>query len=95
MPPQDADVHRTDEGIALIVTLLAVVAVSVLAAAIALTASTEVRIAANFADAIVAASAAESAVDRALVDLPPVRDWTCGSTSRDARRSPARTATAT
>jgi hypothetical protein len=68
-------VQRRESGIALVVTLLAMAAAAAVAAGLALTASTEIRIAANFAAADAATYAAESAIERALVDLPPVQDW--------------------
>jgi len=68
-------VRPRENGIALVITLLAMAAAAAAAAGLALTASTEIRIAVNFAAADAAAYAAESAIERALVDLPPVQDW--------------------
>ena len=58
--------RQRESGIALVVTLLAMAAAAAAAAGLALTASTEVRIAANFAAADAAAYAAEAAIERAL-----------------------------
>jgi hypothetical protein len=65
-----------ERGIALVMTLLAAIVLSAIAAGLTLTTSTEMRIAANFASAEAAAYAAESAVARALLDLPLLVDWT-------------------
>jgi len=68
--------HRAQRGMALIVALLAIVVMSALAAGLVFATSTEVRIAANFSAAGAAAYAAESAVERAIQDLPAGADWT-------------------
>jgi Tfp pilus assembly protein PilX len=66
---------RRNEGFALVISLLAVVLVSAFAAALVLTTSTEIRIAANFSTAEGALYAAESAVERAIQDLQPSAGW--------------------
>jgi hypothetical protein len=66
---------RTQDGIVLVVVLLAVVLMSALGVTLVLITSTETRIASNFRAAQQTLHAADAGAERALVDLRAVADW--------------------
>lgn len=68
-------VRRRDNGVALVVVLLAMVMLSALGVALVLATTVETRIAANFRAAQQALYAADAAAERALDDLVAVPDW--------------------
>jgi Tfp pilus assembly protein PilX len=66
---------RHERGIALLVTLMAMLLLSVLGAALLLTTATETAIAANYLDGTEAAYAADAGIERAMQDLQALPDW--------------------
>jgi hypothetical protein len=66
---------REERGVALIVTLLSMMLLSVLGLALTLTTSTEVRVSSAHARGVEAFYAADAAFDRALQDLSLIADW--------------------
>ena len=72
-----------ERGVALVVVLLAVFLIAALAMSLALTMATETIISAGYRDASEATYAAEAGLERALLDLRGVGDWTVVLTSPD------------
>src|SRR5580765_5878486 len=70
----DIDSRRSD-GVVLIAVLLLTLLMSVLGAALALMASSETAVAANFRNSQEARYAAGAAAERAVVDLAGIGDW--------------------
>jgi hypothetical protein len=68
-------VIRREDGIAMIVTLMAMLLMSALGAALILTTSSETIIAGNFKDGGEALYAADAALERSIDDLLTVADW--------------------
>jgi hypothetical protein len=66
---------RRDDGIALLVAMMAMLLMSALGAALVLTTSSDARIAANFRDAQEGVYAADSALEHAMDDLGTLADW--------------------
>jgi hypothetical protein len=66
---------RREDGIALVVTLMAMVLMAALGTALVLTTSTEAMIAANFRNHHEALYAADAGLERAMDELPTVPDW--------------------
>ena len=66
---------RREEGIALIVTMLAIFLMAALGATLVVTTSSEVMIAANFRNAVEGGYAADAALERVLDDVFTVADW--------------------
>jgi Tfp pilus assembly protein PilX len=64
-----------EDGIALIVALLATLVLSALGLSLMVMASTETLIAANYRDGVEAFHAAEAALERAIPELASVPDW--------------------
>ena len=67
--------HRED-GVALVVAMMALLLMSALGAALVLTTSSETAIAANYRNSSEALYAADAIVERAIGDLLTVSDWT-------------------
>lgn len=66
---------RREDGIALIVALMAMLLMTALGAALILATTSESLIAANFRGAVEGLHAADAALERAIDDLPAVADW--------------------
>ena len=66
---------RRDDGIALLVVMMAMLLMSALGVALVLTTSTEVIIAENFRSAAESLYAADGILERAISDLVTVADW--------------------
>ena len=66
---------RRDEGMAVVIVLLALLLTSALGAALVLTTSSETIIAGNFLTSIEALYAADGAGERAMAELSGVADW--------------------
>jgi hypothetical protein len=64
-----------ERGIALLVSLLAMLLLSALGAALLLTADTETAVAANYRDGFEALYAADAGIERAVQDLQSLPDW--------------------
>ncbi len=73
--------HRED-GVALIVAIMAMTLLSVLGSALVLTTMTEAGVSATYADGIEAFYAADGAVERTLADLREAPDWSAMVGSR-------------
>lgn len=68
------DLHR-DDGMALLIALLALLLMTALGAALVLTTSSETIIAGNFLTSIEALYAADAAAERAIAELGGIADW--------------------
>jgi hypothetical protein len=66
---------RDEDGIALIIALIAMMLMMALGIALVLTTSTETRISANFREGTEALYAADAAVERVMDDILTVPDW--------------------
>ena len=64
-----------DQGVAIVITMIATLIVSAIAAALVLATSTESLIAGNFRAALEVQYAADSAAELAIADLVPLADW--------------------
>lgn len=64
-----------EQGLALIIALLAVALLMALGLALVLTTMTETRIAATYRDAVETLQAADAAVERVMVDMLTLTDW--------------------
>ena len=67
---------RDERGAALIISLMAVLLLLTLGSVLAVTTAVETRVAGNYAAAQETLYAAEAAIERALLDLVTVSDWT-------------------
>jgi len=75
-PASSVVARGAERGVALIIVLLTMVLLSALGMALALTTSTETRIAAGYGWSAEAFYAADAGAERALADLSSVTDWT-------------------
>src|SRR2546427_3619625 len=66
---------RDEDGIALIVSLMAMMLLMALGVALVMTTTTETRIAANYTEGTEALYAADAAVERVMDDILTVPDW--------------------
>jgi hypothetical protein len=66
---------RREDGIALVVALMAMLLMTALGAALILATTSESLIAGNFRGAVEGLHAADAALERAIDDLPAVADW--------------------
>lgn len=66
---------RGEQGVALIVAIMAMTMMAALGASLMLTTLTETRIASAYADGIAVRYAAEGAAERVLADLEEIPDW--------------------
>jgi hypothetical protein len=66
---------RAEDGIALIVSLMAMMLLMALGVALVMTTTTETRIAANYTEGTEALYAADAAVERVMDDILTVPDW--------------------
>src|SRR6185295_18650030 len=66
---------RQEDGIALVVSLMAMMLLMALGMALLMTTTTETRIAANYAGGAEALYAADAAIERVMDDILTVPDW--------------------
>src|ERR1041384_6875756 len=66
---------RDEDGIALIISLMAMMLLMALGVALVMTTTTETRIAANYTEGTEALYAADAAVERVMDDILTVPDW--------------------
>lgn len=75
MPQPLARRLRNDDGVALIISLMAMMLLMALGVALVMTTTTETRIAGNYSGGVEALYAADAAVERVMDDILTVPDW--------------------